>query len=64
MAQLQLPVFPEGVITLTPDLGVCSRDGQVTCFYGNGDGRLLASLGKGGPVESHFECTTTITFPL
>ncbi len=29
-----MPIFPEGVITLTPDLGVCSRDGQVTYFYG------------------------------
>jgi len=34
MAQLQLPVFPEGVTQLSLDLGVCCRDGQVSYFYG------------------------------
>jgi hypothetical protein len=34
MAQLQLPVFPEGVTQLSADLGVCSRDGRVSYFYG------------------------------
>jgi hypothetical protein len=34
MSQLQLPVFPEGTTLLTPELGVGSRDGRVTYFYG------------------------------
>jgi hypothetical protein len=34
MAQLQLPVFPEGVTQLSSDLGVCCRDGRVSYFYG------------------------------
>jgi hypothetical protein len=34
MAQLQLPVFPEGVTQLSCDLGVCCRDGRVSYFYG------------------------------
>lgn len=34
MAQLQLPVFPEGVTQLSTDLGVCCRDGCVNYFYG------------------------------
>jgi hypothetical protein len=34
MAQLQLPVFPEGVTQLSPDLGVCCRARRVSCFYG------------------------------
>jgi hypothetical protein len=34
MAQLQLPVFPEGVTQLSPDLGVCCREGRVSYFYG------------------------------
>ena len=34
MSQLQLPVFPEGTTLLTPELGVCGRDGRVTYFYG------------------------------
>jgi hypothetical protein len=34
MAQLQLPVFPEGVTLLSPELGVCCRDDRVSYFYG------------------------------
>jgi len=34
MSQLQLPVFPAGTTLLTPELGVCGRDGRVTYFYG------------------------------
>ena len=34
MAQLQLPVFPEGVTQLSNDLGVICRDGRVSYFYG------------------------------
>ena len=34
MAQLQLPVFPQGVTQLSRDLGVCCREGRVTYFYG------------------------------
>jgi hypothetical protein len=34
MAQLQLPVFAEGVTQLSSDLGVCCRDGRVSYFYG------------------------------
>ena len=34
MAQLQLPVFPEGVTQLSNDLGVSCRDGRVSYFYG------------------------------
>ena len=34
MAQLQLPVFPEGVTQLSTDLGVSCRDGRVSFFYG------------------------------
>lgn len=34
MAQLQLPVFPEGVTHLSSDLGVSCRDGRVSYFYG------------------------------
>lgn len=34
MAQLQLPVFPEGVTQLSSDLGVCCREGRVSYFYG------------------------------
>jgi transposase len=34
MAQLQLPVFPEGVTHLSRDLGVSCRDGRVSYFYG------------------------------
>ena len=34
MAQLQLPVFPEGITQLSADLGVCCRDGRVSYFYG------------------------------
>jgi len=34
MAQLQLPVFPEGVTQLSVDLGVSCRDGRVSYFYG------------------------------
>ena len=34
MAQLQLPMFPCGITTLSPDLGVACRDGRVTYFYG------------------------------
>src|SRR5262245_48805031 len=34
MAQLQLPVFPQGVTQLSTDLGICCRDGRVTYFYG------------------------------
>jgi hypothetical protein len=34
MAQLQLPVFPEGVTQLSQDLGVSCRDGRVSYFYG------------------------------
>ena len=34
MAQLQLPVFPEGVTQLSPDLVVCCREGRVSYFYG------------------------------
>lgn len=34
MAQLQLPVFPEGVTQLSRDLGVSCRNGQVSYFYG------------------------------
>jgi transposase len=34
MSQLQLPVFPQGVTQLSPDLGVSCRDGRVTYFYG------------------------------
>jgi hypothetical protein len=34
MAQLQLPVFPEGVTQLSRDLGVSCRDGRVSYFYG------------------------------
>ncbi len=34
MAQLQLPVFPEGVTQLSHDLGVSCRDGRVSYFYG------------------------------
>ena len=34
MAQLQLPVFPEGVTHLSRDLGVSCRDGRVSYFCG------------------------------
>ena len=34
MAQLQLPVFAEGVTQLSSDLGVCCREGRVSYFYG------------------------------
>jgi len=34
MAQLQLPVFPEGVTQLSNDLGVSCRAGRVSYFYG------------------------------
>jgi transposase-like protein len=34
MAQLQLPLFAEGVATITRDLGVACQDGKVTYFYG------------------------------
>ncbi len=34
MAQLQLPIFPQGVTQLSPDLGVSCRDGRVSYFYG------------------------------
>lgn len=34
MAQLQLPVFPQGVTPLSTDLGVSCRDGRVSYFYG------------------------------
>jgi hypothetical protein len=34
MAQLQLPVFTEGVQLLTPELGVRCQAGRVTYFYG------------------------------
>lgn len=34
MAQLQLPVFPEGVTHLSRDLGVSCRDGRVSYYYG------------------------------
>jgi hypothetical protein len=34
MAQLQLPVFPEGVTHLSRDLGVSCREGRVSYFYG------------------------------
>ena len=34
MAQLQLPVFPEGVTQLSSDLGVTCREGRVSYFYG------------------------------
>ena len=34
MAQLQLPVFPQGVTQLSTDLGVSCRDGRVSYFYG------------------------------
>ena len=34
MAQLQLPVFPEGVTQLSTDLGVSCREGRVSYFYG------------------------------
>ncbi len=34
MSQWQLPVFPEGTTLLTPELGVCSREGRVSYFYG------------------------------
>src|SRR5664279_836530 len=34
MAQLQLPVFPEGVTQLSRDLGVSCRDGRVSYYYG------------------------------
>lgn len=34
MAQLQLPIFSEGITQLSPDLGVCCRDGRVSYFYG------------------------------
>ena len=34
MAQLQLPVFPEGVTQLSVDLGVSCREGRVSYFYG------------------------------
>jgi hypothetical protein len=34
MAQLQLPVFPQGVTQLSTDLGVSCREGRVSYFYG------------------------------
>jgi hypothetical protein len=34
MAQLQLPVFPQGVTQLSTDLGVSCRNGRVSYFYG------------------------------
>lgn len=34
MAQLQLPVFPNGVTQLSADLGVSCREGKVSYFYG------------------------------
>jgi hypothetical protein len=34
MAQLQLPVFPQGVTQLSTDLGVSCCDGRVSYFYG------------------------------
>ena len=35
MAQLQLPVFPNGVTQLSSDLGVSCREGKVSYFYGS-----------------------------
>ena len=34
MAQRQLPMFPEGSISVTHDLAVEKRDGRITYFYG------------------------------
>ena len=34
MVQRQLPMFPEGSISVTHDLAVEKRDGRVTYFYG------------------------------
>lgn len=34
MAQIQLPVFPDGVTQLSTDLGVICRNGRVSYFYG------------------------------
>lgn len=34
MPQLQLPIFPEGVTHITPELAFEKRDGQVTYFTG------------------------------
>ena len=34
MAQRQLPMFPEGSISVTHDLAVENRDGRITYFYG------------------------------
>lgn len=34
MVQRQLPMFPEGSITITHDLAVEKREGRVTYFYG------------------------------
>jgi hypothetical protein len=34
MAQLQLPIFPEGVTRLSRELGVCCQAGRVIYFYG------------------------------
>jgi transposase-like protein len=35
MPQLQLPIFPEGVAHITPELAVQKADGQVTYFNGS-----------------------------
>ena len=34
MPQLQLPLFPEGVTHLTPELAFVKKDGRVTYFTG------------------------------
>jgi DNA invertase Pin-like site-specific DNA recombinase len=34
MPQIQLPIFPEGVSYITPDLAFLKKDGQVTYFNG------------------------------
>ena len=43
MAQMVLPVFPEGTTMISPVLGFEKRDGQVYCFHG------------GVPIFSHAE---------
>jgi transposase len=35
MPQLQLPIFPEGVTHLTPELAFLKKDGRVTYFNGH-----------------------------
>jgi transposase-like protein len=35
MPQMQLPIFPEGVTHITPELAFAKQDGRVTYFHGS-----------------------------